>query len=183
MRALKVTISGSYRTADKDIVDYNASGIVPFIGNEEILIMHVRRRYAAMWIAASAKYKERVVSVRECYIDKIEEVDADLSFVGKDIIDMSQEELQDLAAVKDLRAVPTYKKTSTRQMQNVAYAAYARAVLGRNTDEKVEGFNIAKLPPIIANDPSWQQDTTKKYTNEEILTDEQRPRAIENKKK
>jgi hypothetical protein len=183
MKALRVTISGSYRTADKDIIDYNVSGVIPFIGNEDILIMHIRRRYAAMWIAASNKYKDRVLSIRECYIDKIELIEAEFSFVGKDIIEMTQEELQDLASVKDLRSIPLYKKTSTRQMQNVAYASYAKSVLGQQIDEKEEAFNIAKLPPIIVKDPSWQQDKTKKHTNEEILASEQESQQIQNKKK
>lgn len=183
MKALKVTISGSYRTADKDIVDFHTSGIMPYVGDEELINMHVRRRYAAMWISASEKYKDRVVTVRECFIDRIEEVDADLTFVGKDIIDMTQEEIQDLAAAKDLRGVPLYKKSSTRQMQNVAYAEYSEKVLGKEMDHRTDGFNIAKLPPIIVQDPSWMKDASVKQNNEDILAAEQQPKALSYKKK
>lgn len=172
MKALKVTISGSYKAHEDKIIDFsNVSGVIPY-QEEEIASMHIRRRYAAMWITKDPKYKEHMELTRETFIDDMVECEADFSFVGKDIREMSFEELQDLATAKDLRLVPLYKKTSERQARMVAYADYSEHVLKEKVNYKEAGFNLMKQPPIIVNDSAWRKDTTKKFTNDEMLDQE-----------
>jgi len=192
-KAWKVTISGSYR---KDLkggyVDFSkVTGIVPLV-DEEVLNQQVRKRYAAMWLSSEEnrrKFPEGVKSIREVHVDKAEVVEVDqFSFVGKDIMDLDYEELQDLAVMKDLRSVPLYKKSSLRRTQDVAYAAYALNVLKlqaknntkeaenewrRLTDIRFDGFNASKNPPIII-DGQAHVDTTQRMTNEEIIGYEQK---------
>lgn len=169
MKALKVTISGSFRIAGDEIKDYsNLSGIIPY-QDEEIATLHVRKRYSRMWIMNNPKFSDRLKSVRECFIDDMQEVEHDFSFVGKDVRTLTQEELQDLATAKDLRAIPLYKKTSEREMRTVAYAAYSEQVLKEKILYKEVGFNLMKQPPIIVNDSAWRKDSTKKLSIEESL--------------
>lgn len=171
MKAFKVTISGSYRSTEK-YVDYsNITGVVPF-NEAEIVEMHVRDRYARMWLMDDEKFKDRLQSVREVYIDNMEETEADFSFVGKDIRDMTQKELQDLATAKDLRGVPLYKISSEREARTRAYAAYSTEVLKTPVDPRVAGFNLTKQPPIIVHDGAWRKDTTIKLTNDEVMASE-----------
>lgn len=172
MKALKVTISGSYRGEQDKIIDFsNVTGVIPF-QEEEVATQHIRKRYARMWIMGNEKFKERMKSVRECYIDDMQETESDFTFVGKDIRAMTQEELQDLATAKDLKQIPLYKKTSEREMRNAAYATYSEHVLKEPVNHKEVGFNLMKQPPIIVNDSAWRKDTTKKLTNDEVLTQE-----------
>jgi len=168
-KALKVTISGSYRTADREVIDFSGiEGVIPFT-TQELAEMHIRKRYARMWIMKDSKFKQRLYATRECYIDSMEETEAEFSYIGKDIRSMSQEELQDLATAKDLRLIPLYKKGSERDARTKAYAAYSQQVLKEVVKWQAEGFNLMKLPPIMVTDGSWRQDTTKKLTNEEVM--------------
>lgn len=172
-KAYKVTISGSYRTNDYKIVDFSGvEGIIPF-QDEEIATMHIRDRYARMWIMKDSKFKERLVSTRECHIDNLEACDHDFSYLGKDIREMSQEELQDLATAKDLRLIPLYKIGSEREARTRAYAAYSAQVLMQPVKYQEAGFNLMKQPPLIINDGSWRRDNTRKLSNEEIMDGEE----------
>lgn len=168
-KAYKVTISGSYRSNDYQIVDFsNVEGFIPF-QDEEIATMHIRGRYARMWIMRDPKFTKRLVSTRECHIDSLEECGHDFSYLGKDIREMTHEELQDLATAKDLRLIPLYKVGSEREARTKAYAAYSVQVLKEPVKYQEAGFNLMKQPPIVVTDGSWRIDTTKKLTNEEVM--------------
>lgn len=172
-KALKVTISGSYRTNDYKIVDFSElTGFIPFT-DEEIATMHIRGRYARMWVMKDPKFKDRLVDTRECHIDAMEECEHDFSYLGKDIRSMTQEELQDLATAKDLRLIPLYKKGSEREARTKAYAAYSEHVLKRVVKYKEAGFNLMKMPPIVVKDGGWRADDTRKLTNEEVMDTEE----------
>jgi hypothetical protein len=172
-KAYQVTISGSYRGAENKVYDYSdVKGVIPFT-DEELATMHVRGRYAKMWIMRDAKkYKERIYSVRECHIDAMEVIEGDFSYLGKDIREMTQEELQDLATAKDLRSVPLYKVGSERDARTKAYAAYSQHILRKVVKYQETGFNLMKQPPIVVTDPSWRKDSTKKRSNDQIMEDE-----------
>jgi hypothetical protein len=169
MKAYKVKISGSYRTSEKDVIDFSdIEGVVPF-NEKDVVLMCVRRRYAPMWITLSSKYSKRVASIRECYIDSMEEIESDFSFVGKNILDMNDEELQDLATVKDLREIPLYRKASISFARIIAYGTYSINVIGDYVDYKSQEFATGQKQPIIVNDEAWRTDTTKKLTSDEFL--------------
>lgn len=169
-KALKVTVSGSYRGAENKIFDYsNVTGVIPF-NEEEIATMHVRRRYAPLWVARDERFKEnRLYSIRECHIDAMEETTAEFSYLGKDIRLMTQEELQDLATSKDLRLVPLFQKSSEREARTRAYADYSAHFLGKKVKYQEAGFNLMKQPPIIVKDGKAHKDDTRKMTNEEVM--------------
>lgn len=158
MKAYKVTVSGSYRTVDNDYIDYSGlTGFIPF--NEQWKVEQAAiKRYAYMWLVDSGKFPKKAKSMREVYIDDMVETEHDFTFVGKNIIDLNFQELQDLAVCKDLTAIPTYKKTSLREAHNAAYEEYANKVLGRTVDRKAEGFNVTKQPPIKVSE-EWVDNT------------------------
>lgn len=182
MKVWRVTISGTYRNAKKDVFDYSGvEGTVPYI-DEDLLKQVIVRRYAHMWVAAKKGEKESIHSVRETFIDKQVEDVAEMSFVGKNIMDMTREELQDMAAAYDLKAIPLFK-TGVRQMQNIAYAQYATHVLKLQpksdskdderawrllTNQREDGFNAAKNPPIIVGGET-RRDTAEKVSNDEMI--------------
>lgn len=207
MKALQVTISGSYRDAKNEVVDVEPiTGLVP-LSEEEVAKMHVRGRHAVLWIvnAKDAKgekvYKKRLDDVRQIFIDNIEvvELEEPFSYIGKDIKEMSYEELQDLALAKDLRRIPRPKEVSgvdLREMRSKAYMDYAAKILGMDDSLKIdpkrplpveqrinpdmEGYNFAKLPPIVV-DGGTRIDNQKKLTNEDILALEERQTNLTSK--
>lgn len=199
MKALKVTVSGSYKTANGDVIDFeDVQGVIPAV-EEEHAKMHVRRRYASEWIRDAVDdtdkkvYPQRIDRMRQCFIDDIEETDHKFSYVGKDIKKMSYEELQDLATAKDLRTIPLPKKTSgvdIREMREKAYLEYSAKVLGNPIDVKhpdpeyasKQGarlvFDFAKVPSLLVEDGEARLETGAKVTNEEILDLEMKSRDI-----
>lgn len=182
VKALQVTISGSYRTATKEIVDFeDVKGIIPHVG-EDLAAMHVRGRYAVMWVKAAEDkkgeklYTKRIEDMRQVFVDEIKEVDVEqFSFVGKDVRELDYIELQDLATAKDLRKVPLPKETSgasLREVRQVAYVEYAEKVHREFIDINDPEFNYAKLPKLKI-DGEARREASKKFTNEEIIEQEQ----------
>lgn len=202
--ALKVTVSGSYKTSNGEIVDFeDVSGIIPLV-DEEHAKMHVRRRYASEWVGAALDdadkklYPKRIDRMRQCWIDDLEETVHEFSYVGKDIKKMTYEELQDLATAKDLRTIPLPKKISgvdIREMRQKAYLEYSAKVLQNPIDEKKPlpehasksgdrlMFDFAKLPPLEVSDGEARVETAQKITNEEILDQEMKPQTLGSKHK
>lgn len=181
---LKATISGSFKAADGEVESYDrVTGYLPGLDDDKAQ-QQIIKRYAFIWIGQTMKkdskgkpsdepkYK-RVQRVREVFIDSIEEVEEgdenfgkQLSYVGKDIMEMNFEELQDLAAAKDLISIPKYKTGSLVNARRIAFAEYANKVLGwtedvldprtgkkekKPLDWRQAGFNPAKFPVIKAD--------------------------------
>lgn len=172
-KAYAVTISGSFKDGKGEVQDFaNVKGVIPFTESEDLANAAIRKRYAVMWLSKDMT-KGRVERVREVYIDALEETTADFSYVGKNITDMTYEELQDMATAKDLREVPLYKAGSLRESQTRAYAAYANRVMGMDVDYRKEGFNVMKMPQLVV-DGAPRKSKEKKVTNEEMLEMEQK---------
>jgi hypothetical protein len=188
MKALKVTISGSYRDAKKDLIDFeNLVGIVPE-ADHDVAAMHVRDRFAAMWLAEAKDkdgeklYKERVDSIRNVFIDNIEVVEHNFTFFGKNIKEMSEIELQELALYKDLRRVPLPKRisgTDIRDMRVTAYCAYSDLEHGTDMlkDKDQPEFNFASLPELVVTGKG-RKDTSGKLSNDDVLEQEQRKMEV-----
>jgi hypothetical protein len=173
-KTLKVTISGSYVSANRDIESFeNVIGIIPRLDEDKANQM-VIRRYAKIWVMQAKKpdgektYKA-VQRVRQVFIDSIDDNDdapsAQLSYVGKNVMEMNFEELQDFASANDLAGVPLYKTGGLTHARRVAFSEYAIKVLEleeylpTDKDEKqnlydyrVMGFNPNRFEPIIADD-------------------------------
>lgn len=175
------TISGSYHNSKKEICDYEGVVVkVPFTELEEIAVMHLQSRYAMVAIRNDERYKEdRVHHLRQVFVDKTEIVEGNLSFVGKDLKELTDEEMQDLATAKDLRGIPLPKQQSSmslRDMRVLTYIAYSEKVLGKEIDSKTREEitnNFAKQPSIIV-DGAGRVETTGKVSNDEMIEDEQR---------
>lgn len=203
-KILMATISGSYIAGDKQTESYdNVTGYLPFLdmelhGTDKIskADQMIIKRYARIWIGQTKKLNpltgeesdepkyKRVGRVREVFIDSIEEIDGKkLSYVGKSIMDMNFEELQDLAAAKDLSAIPFYKSGSLTLARRIAFSEYAIKVLDldqKSYDYKLEGFSPSRFAPIVADSiirlhgvvpPSLDETIDREMLREELARD------------
>jgi len=178
MKAYSFTISGTYRNSKKEYIDFeNVKGVIPFC-EPEIAEAMIRARYAEMLLAKSKKYPERAASVREVFIDSLVETESHFDFVGKNIVDLGYEDLQDLATAKDLRAIPLYKKGGLRQARMVAYSEFSAKVLGRPVDIREKGFNLLEQPAIVV-DEFAERNTQKGFSNDEMIQMEQDNKTTE----
>ena len=195
-KTIKVTISGSYRSANRQIESFDGvSGLMPNLTEEKATQMAIKR-YARIWISQArnkdgeAKYKH-ISNIRQVFIDSIEDNEekpnAVLSYVGKDIMEMNFEELQDLAAANDLNGVPLYKTGSLVTARRIAFSEYAIKVLQLEEyaitdkaerfnlyDHRTQGFNPKRFEPIIADDQIRRHDLHK-VTLEEGIEQEVQP--------
>lgn len=195
-KTLKVTLSGSYKTANKMIESFDAvSGLMPAVDEDKATQMAIRR-YARIWISQAKdkdnepKYKY-IANVRQVFVDSIEDNEeapkAVLSYVGKDIMEMNFEELQDLATANDLSGIPLYKVGSLVTARRIAFSEYAVNVLELEeylpTDKKEKfnlydyrspGFNPKKFEPIVADDQIRRFDLHR-ATPEEGIEIENKP--------
>lgn len=177
MKALKVTVSGSYRKSRNEIVDFEGiSGVVPSV-DPDVAYMHVRARYVPMWVSASDELKDRLSTVREVHIDTMEEAEHKFSYVGKDIREMTFEELQDVATAFDLREIPLWKKTSIVHARAVAYAAYAKKLKGTEVDYRADGFSLADMPALVVEE-GRRREMTGKVSNEDVIRSEQQSPSV-----
>ena len=157
-KVLNATISGTYKTAKGDVIDYDNVKIVLPLVERDLAEMHIQGRYAAPAIKADGRFKDRIDIITRVYVDEMEEGEADLSMFGKNILDMSFEELQDLATLKDLRRVPLAKDisgVSIREMRARAYEEYCRVVLNRIVDADV---NYTSLEPVFVDDEGSRRE-------------------------
>lgn len=182
MKLLKAVISGSYRTTDNEVVDFDdLSGVIPHT-HEDVAIMHIQGRYAVQWIRQAKKadgsvlYPLRVESIRQVFVDSLTEVEGDLTYAGKDVREMSQPELQDLATAKDLRSIPLpveLSGASLREMRAAAYRAYAEL-----DENEVNTDNLSRLPPLVV-DAATRRDSRRPESLDDVLAREVEARPID----
>ena len=174
---LEFTISGCYYDSKKETIDFEGVKIkIPACDEDKgIGSMHVRGRYVIKALRQAVdkdgnpKYPKRIEKIRQVFVDDVVKVKGRLSFVGKDIKELSVDEMQDLATSKDLRFIPTPQSgMSKRDMLIRTYVAYADKVLEKTIKWQEENFNFAKLPSIIL-DATSRSEESGKITNEEMI--------------
>lgn len=141
---IKLTVSGSFRTSpgtDKNRHDFfNVTGLIPDC-SEEYHIPFAQRMFP-IWKQSKDNKKINEVpfsGLIKVYVDAAEEgVSGKPSCIGKNIKEMTWEELQDLACYLNLREIPLYRQGSLRAAQEKAYEMYKAKV------EKCRVFKNAK---------------------------------------
>lgn len=188
---LEFTISGSYYNSKKEKIDFDkVVGKIPYCDEDNgVGSMHVRGRFAAKWIKEAVgedgkpKYPDRIDKLCQVFVDDVSEVGGDLSYVGKNIKDLSLDEMQELAVAKDLRFIPLPQTgMSKRDMLVRTYVAYADKVLNKTIKYQEAGFNYAKLPAIVL-DGELRQETSEKITNDEVIEREQKDTSTDDPKR
>lgn len=173
MKAYKVTASGDYATEDYKRVDFSGlQGIIPAV-DRDLAEQALRMRYAPMWLSQSEKYTQRMKKLRGCFMDSMEEIDYEFSYVGKDVKELSYEELQDLATALQLRRVPLYKKSSLQETRRIAYVEYSNKLRKTHLSEKSDEFDYASLPPLIVEEQIINTRVIPK-TNTQVLDEIQK---------
>lgn len=189
-KTIKVTISGSYRSANRQIESFDGVvGLMPNLSEDKAAQMAIRR-YAKIWVSQAKKDDgeprfKHIQNIRQVFVDSIEDNEekpnATLSYVGKGIMDMNFEELQDLAAANDLSGVPLYRLGSLITARRIAFSEYAIKVLELEEyaatdkaekfnlyDHRTQGFNPKKFEPIIADDKIRRHDGNRVSLEENI---------------
>lgn len=181
-KLLEFTLSGSYRNSAGDICDFDALKVTVPKNTEEICFMHIKARYAVRAVNADPRFsKDRAQRVRQLFVDSVKEVEGDLSFVGKNLKELTEAEMQDLATAKDLRGIPLPTKQSgfsLREMRVRAYSEYVEKVLkGKRVLWREGKFDFATAKDYTISDGASRVEDEGKISNEKVIELEQRPSA------
>lgn len=178
MKALKVKIYGEIKKTNKEVEEYELEGVIPYCNEEEAHSVCINR-YAPMWLKKKGIAYSSLIT---CYLDEdeIEEVDYDFSLIGKDIREMTAEELQDLAVIKKLRGIRLFNKYSLRESRLRAYQEYLfyynnevkkfkslkEWKKARREVDVLEVKDLKKLPPIIIKDDFKKENSIRELEEE-----------------
>ena len=137
---LKLKISGYYK-AGKDKKNYNGVDVVIPNCDKEVILGNVINRVVPVIFA---DYTER----GKCHVDKVTKDDKmKPSYDGKEIKELEEEDIQQLAIAYGLSEVPLYHQESLFDSRRKAYRAYCNKVKGMNLDvdfdfENAEDFTL-----------------------------------------
>lgn len=154
VKAWEITISGSYKNNNNEVVNYEGvKGIIPLCPEDQI--MFYAQRYEKMWVSTDPRYPDRYNKRHQTFVDDTKKVSHEFSYIGKDITEMTWEELQDLACAKGLNAIPHFQVGSLRGQRETAYREYSTKVLRQKI---ASPFNLIKASPIYpdANIRPWE---------------------------
>jgi len=144
---LKVTVSGSFRTeAGTDKKRYNftkITGVMPDCP-EEYILSHAMRMFPVWKNETKALDGINFDGIIKLYIDNVEEVDGEPLCVGKDIKEMTWEELQSMACYLMIREIPLYRSGALRSAQEKAYEMYQAKVLDKRVFKTAQDISRFK---------------------------------------
>jgi hypothetical protein len=147
---LKLKISGYYK-AGKDKKNYNGVDVVIPNCEKEVILGNVINRVVPVIFA---DYTER----GKCHVDKVTKDDKmKPSYDGKEIKELEEEDIQQLAIAYGLSEVPLYHQESLFDSRRKAYRAYCNKVKEMNLDvdydfENAEDFTLGNKRKEKAED-------------------------------
>lgn len=145
---LKVTVQGVYESdvgsGQKKFKEFNYT-VELTRENPDGIATHLMKRIVPYLIAKDKNKKEVPFSrIKSLIMTNIEHIDKKSSLLGKDILELNDWEIQDLACLFDLYEVPLYGKLSIYEVKYKTAEAYLKKVLGvpmKDAKEKMQsGF-------------------------------------------
>jgi hypothetical protein len=128
----KVTCSGNFRTnpsTDRNSHDFtNVIVVIPDCP-DEFVIQHTMRMFPIAKLSNKSLEGKSYHGLIKIYVDAVEDVEGQPDCCGKNIKDMTWEELQSLACMLNIREIPLYRQGSLRAAQEKAYEMYQGKIL------------------------------------------------------
>lgn len=132
MAIFEYTVEGVYETDKgngKDYTPFNFRIKLPrFEKQEKGACTHILRRFLPILIK-NMKYKPLLSGIRHWVITDIQKISDDFPLEGKEIADLNEYELQELACMYDLFEIPLPSTTAISELREKAQQAYMKRVL------------------------------------------------------
>jgi len=132
-KMMELSVSGSFKTqpaTDKDRRQFEVKGICEYAPYD----YHVQfaERMLPIWLKKDKRYEGINYEGRiKVYVDDYKETTGVPLCIGKDIKEMTWEELMSLACYKKMREIPLYKDGDIRKARETAYLLYEERINGR----------------------------------------------------
>lgn len=132
MAIFEYTVEGVYETdkgSGKDYTPFNFKIKLPrFEKQEKGACTHILRRFLPILIK-NMKNKPLLSGIRHWVITDIQKVNDDFPLEGKEIKDLNEYELQELACMYDLFEIPLPSTIAISELREIAQKAYMKKVL------------------------------------------------------
>ncbi|MDY6358439.1 MAG: hypothetical protein SPL73_05710 [Cyanobacteriota bacterium] len=164
---LKVNVEGVYEsvlgTGQVKYVNFEYTFETSRI-NPNGIYTHIARRFIPMLIEKDKKLKSPFSALRSFNIISIDKIaDNNKCILGKNIDELDEWQIQDLACTFDLYDVPLYGKLPFNLIKDKAISSYFKKVLKFNVDDSKEK---AKLDCVVKNaDGTLRYD----FTNSKVV--------------
>lgn len=174
---LKVTVEGIYQSdiGSRQKQNYNFELTFELSGvHKNFIDTHILRRFIPMSIKEDKK-KQPFSRIATYTIVEIEEIDKNCNIEGKNIFEMSEYELQDLARFYNLYEIPLPKTTTLRMMREKAALAYLKYVLKipMEKPEDKEKLDFFKKESDGSYKTNFKVDSTLKVKIDELIINTQ----------
>ncbi len=133
MEMTKLKVSGYFRTEalDKNSVTFSDLEVIVPHRNEEFFKRDAQRMLP-VYLKQNKKLRDyRYEGFISVYVDDIEDFEGKPLCVGKDIKEMSWEELQSLSCYLNIREIKLYRDGELREAREGAYMHYQKKILGK----------------------------------------------------
>ena len=161
MDITKLKVSGYFRTEamDKNSVTFSDLEVIIPHRNEEFFKRDAQRMLPVYLKKHKKLNEHRYEGFISVYVDDIEDFEGKPLCVGKDIKEMSWEELQSLSCYLNIREIKLYRNGELRDAREGAYMLYQQKILGKRVfkheieisrfedEERQRGENL-RLSPI-----------------------------------
>ncbi|MFY9591755.1 MAG: hypothetical protein WAP54_07210 [Bacteroidales bacterium] len=146
---LKVTVSGVYYTQGqqgKENTPYEFTKEIPEIPENWILAL-VKARFLPIWIAEERKKNQKnwkpFDGVKSCYLANYEKTETPDKLVGKNVFEMDETELQNVAAKYLLTEVPVPYTVPLNELRNLVALNYLKVIKGVKVDKNEDKEKLA----------------------------------------
>jgi hypothetical protein len=171
---MKVTCSGAFVSNGENIDFQDFEMVMPECPDEWVQTAAMHRSFARL---ASVHFKKPVESIYSLYVTDVKrglttknkegkETKLEPSIIGKNIKDLTWEELQEFAIMFCLREVPLWRKGDLRQARIKAYKSYVKEIMGQDIGNEFK-YDIApdiKVPvPVKVASYKGNYDKITKY--------------------
>ena len=152
MAIYEYTVEGIYETdkgSGKDYTNFNFKIKLPrFDKQEKGACTHIVRRFLPMLIK-NMKNKPLFSGIRHWVITDIQKISEDFPLAGKEIANLNEQEIQELACMYDLTEIPLPSTVSISELREKAQQAYMKKVLKipMTTIEEQEKLSFFKRQP------------------------------------
>jgi hypothetical protein len=151
VKAWKVKFYGTFKTSKDEIEDYPTQEVILPYADKDLLTFQLISRLALPIVSNSKDINVRVASIREVYIKSFEKVEVDekqFPYLGKNIKELDDVEVQYIATIFNFMEVPLYKSGSYEEIKRKLYVSYQNAFDNANMDI-LDRFDLDDMPDVF----------------------------------
>lgn len=162
MKCFTVQVRGTYKTTDKKLKPFNYTFNVP-------TPIQGRAKYFATRLTIARLKMEEIIDfdlINKIYVVSTKPVEyatvykGENAIIGKAIQDLTEYQVQEFAAMHNLRAIPYYQREDIDEIKKKAVIEYAKKLkpeIAKKIEDEFVEEHISQLPKLPINEPALEK--------------------------